>query len=205
MGTPRKANRKRKEPPKPLTEEDLAARARLRQQQSEAMAGNQWWKARGRHGRLPTYPHGEEGAKALMENIEDYFQWSEDNTLKEDKAFSYEGDISHTELSKMSITTLTGLCVFLGIVRQTWYDWKRDRPDLSYVLEWAEHSLETNNVRGAAAGLLNPMIVARIHQLAERTEVSGPNGKPLQSETVTREMTPQEAAEAYARTREGRE
>ena len=60
----------------------------------------------------------------------------------------------------------------------------------------------TQKFTAAAAGFLNAAIIARDLGLAEKHEVAGPGGGPLQ--TVTTEMTPAEAAEAYARTRDGR-
>lgn len=198
----------RKPHPPVISSEDAAARSRMRQEREARegfTAGNKWWKARGRHGRLPTYPEGDDGARLLLDNLEDYFQWSEDNPLMEDKLFAYEGSVTHEDATKLSVLTIVGACVFLGITKSTWYDWKARRPDLSDVLAWAEHSMEMHNTRGASAGLLNPMIVARIHGLAERTEVTGKDGAPIASTTVTRNMTPAEAAEEYAKTREGRE
>lgn len=38
---------------------------------------------------------------------------------------------------------------------------------------------------GAAAGLLNPMIIARDLSLRDKSEVSGPNGGPLQIQQIT--------------------
>ena len=53
---------------------------------------------------------------------------------------------------------------------------------------------------GAAADFLNASIISRDLGLADKREISGPNGGPI--EEVTTEMTPEQAAEVYARMRD---
>lgn len=165
-----------------------------------APKGNQFWKQRSRHGIRPTFPEGEEGARKLQEACEDYFQWCEDNPLQEDKAFSYEGDVFHTNLAKVRAFTLNGLCLFVDISGETWRLWRTERQDLLGVMTWAEQVIRDQKFVAAAAGLLNANIISRDLGLADRTEVSGPGGGPIQS--ITSEMTTEEAADLYAQTRE---
>lgn len=165
-----------------------------------APKGNQFWKQRSRHGVRPIFPEGPEGAAKLQEACEDYFQWCEDNPLQEDKAFSYEGDVIHTNLNKVRAFTLNGLCLFIDVTGPTWHDWRTTRQDLANVIAWAEQVIRDQKFVAAAAGLLNANIISRDLGLADKQEISGPNGGPVRS--ITSEMTTEEAADLYAQTRE---
>lgn len=164
--------------------------------------GNDWWKARSRHGRFPTFEPTPEGLQKLAEACEDYFTWNRENPLYEAKLVSYEGDSTLEEVPKMRAMSINGLCIFIDVAYKTWKDWRTTRPDLRPVIDWAEECIRLQKFEGAAAGFLNPTIIARDLGLADKQEVSGPNGGPIQQ--VTGEMSAQEAAEAYARTRDGR-
>ena len=163
---------------------------------------NQFWKARSRHGRHPKFPEGDEGARMLLEACEDYFEWCVANPLKEDKVFAYEGATYHDEVDKLRAFTLNGLTLFIDVSDQTWRDWRANRPDLLGVISWAEKTIRDQKFVAAAAGLLNANIISRDLGLADRTEISGPGGGPVQS--ITKEMTAEEAADLYAQTREAR-
>ena len=55
-----------------------------------APKGNQFWKARSSHGRKPIFPTPD----ALWEACQEYFQWVEDNPLKETRPFAYQGEVT---------------------------------------------------------------------------------------------------------------
>lgn len=132
----------------------------------------------------------------LLRQIVSYFNWVQENPLYEAKLVSYEGESNVESLPKMRATTLSGMCLYIGLHRDTWGRWRRgERKDLKDIIEFAESYMFNHKFEGAAAGLLNPNIIARDLGLAERTELTGPNGGPIQ--TITSEMTPQEAADAY--------
>jgi len=164
--------------------------------------GNQFWKQRSRHGVKPTFPEGPEGARMLQEACEDYFQWCEENPLYEEKVFSYEGDITTHDSPRVRAFTLNGLTLFIDVTDQTWRDWRQNRSDLLGVIGWAEKVIRDQKFVAAAAGLLNANIISRDLGLADKTEISGPGGGPVQS--ITKEMTAEEAADLYAQTREAR-
>lgn len=165
-----------------------------------ALKGNQFWKQRSRHGVRPTFPEGEEGAAKLFEACCDYFEWCDNNPLMEDKVFSYEGDTFHDEVAKVRAYTINGLTLFIDVSDRQWREWRATRQDLLPVIEWAEKAIRDQKFVAAAAGLLNANIISRDLGLADKTELTGPGGGPVQS--ITREMTPAEAADLYAQTRE---
>lgn len=164
--------------------------------------GNQFWKQRSRHGVKPTFPEGEEGAAMLQEACEDYFQWCEDNPLYEEKTFSFEGMVTTHDSPKLRAFTINGLTLFIDITDRQWRSWRTERQDLLPVIEWAEKTIKDQKFVAAAAGLLNANIISRDLGLADKTEISGPGGGPVQS--INAEMTASEAADLYAQTREGK-
>lgn len=151
-----------------------------------APKGHQFWKARTKHGRDKLFA----SADLLWEACVEYFEWVEANPLYEAKAFAYEGDVKIEELPKMRAMTLGGLCVFLDIDVTTWRAWRKVE-DFSTIVSRVDEIVRDQKFSGAAAGLLNANIIARDLGLAEKQEVSGPEGAPLQTEAkVTLALDP---------------
>lgn len=135
-----------------------------------APKGNRFWEVRAKHGpdKMTKDP------SALAESCQEYFDYNEENPLFEDKVGFSEGAAVHTPVAKMSAMTITGLCLFLGISNQTWYDWKERYPELGEVQAWAEQVIWSQKFRGAAAGLLNANIISRELGLADKSEINIP-------------------------------
>jgi hypothetical protein len=93
----------------------------------------------------------------------------------------------------MRAMTFNGLCIFLDIDRKTW-DLYREREEYAAVCARVDGVIREQKFTGAAAGLLNPVIIARELGLADKQEVSGPDGKPIE----TRELSETEYARRIA-------
>lgn len=148
-----------------------------------AMFGNKFWKARATHGRdkLFTDP------QALWEACEEYFEWVVENPLYEDRLVSFQGVSTHEPVAKMRAMTIKGLCTFLGIVEITWRAWRSERKDLAEVIARVDQIIVTQKFEGAAADLLNGAIIARDLGLADKSEITGANGGPIET-TQTRRI-----------------
>ena len=141
-----------------------------------APKGNKFWEARSSHGANPKFEHASDLWDACLE----YFEWIERNPLLEGKVVTAGGKAKVMSLPKMRAMTTTGLCVFLDITLQTWTEWRAKREDLSDVITRVEQIIRTQKFEGAAADLLNPSIIARELGLADKTEVTGANGGPME-------------------------
>lgn len=139
-----------------------------------APLGNQFWKARSSHGRKPFFPD----ADTLWDACVEYFEWVEANPLHEAQAFAYQGTVKLQDLPKMRAMTLGGLCLFLDIDRMTWAGY-REREGFVAVTTRVEETIRDQKFSGAAAGLLNPNIIARDLGLADKAELTGKDGAPL--------------------------
>lgn len=145
------------------------------------LPGNRFWEARSSHGAKPKFEKAEDLWSACCE----YFEWVEENPLYETKGFAFQGVVTKETFPKMRAMTIAGLCMFLDIGHDTWIDWRKSRPDLSEVIMRAEAVIFQQKFAGAAADLLNANIIARDLGLAERSELTGKGGGPIQTETRT--------------------
>ena len=128
--------------------------------------GNQFWKARTKHGRDKLFS----SAEALWEACCEYFEWVENNPLWEWKAFAYQGEVTQEAVPKMRAMTIEGLCLFLDIEYETWRTWRHAKNDFSVVVSRADTVIRNQKFSGAAADLLNPNIIARDLGLKESSE-----------------------------------
>ncbi len=140
-----------------------------------APVGNSFWKARSSHGRKPIFS----SADQLWDACVEYFQWVEENPLKESQAFAYQGEVKVSEIPKMRAMTLAGLCIFLDINRSTWDEY-RVKDDFSEVSTRVDEVIKAQKFEGAAAGLLNASIIARDLGLSDKNELTGKGGDPIQ-------------------------
>ncbi|QBY42541.1 DNA-packaging protein [Arsenophonus nasoniae] len=131
-----------------------------------APKGNRFWEARSSHGRKPVFENPEQLWQACCE----YFEWIENNPLKEEKVFSYQGEITHTNISKMRAMTISGLCLFLDVADSTWQAY-RVKDGFSAITTQAEKIIYDQKFSGAAADLLNANIIARDLGLKEQSQV----------------------------------
>jgi hypothetical protein len=131
-----------------------------------APAGNQFWKARTKHGRDRLFASHE----LLWESCCEYFQWVEDNPLFEMKPFAYQGVVIQEPVAKMRAMTIDGMCLFLDISPSTWYEWRKTEDDYSDIVTKAENVIRSQKFAGAAADLLNSNIIARDLGLSDKKE-----------------------------------
>lgn len=135
-----------------------------------ATKGNQFWKARTKHGRNLIF----ESADKLWSCCEEYFEWVDKNPLYEIKVFHNAGNVTEVPVKKVRAMTINGLCGFLNIGLQTWYDYKA-REDFSEVCGRVESVIWCQKFEGAAASLLNPSIIARELGLSDKIDASHTN------------------------------
>jgi hypothetical protein len=159
-----------------------------------APVGNQFWKARTKHGRNKLFA----SAELLWEACQEYFQWVEDNPLWSSKTVQFQGQPVDLPEAKLRAMTIGGLCIFLDIERRTWTDWKSDK-DFSPIVTRVEEIIYHQKLTGAAADLLNPNIIARELGLRDAvdTKHSGTLGlTDLSDAELTRRLAELEQARA---------
>jgi len=157
-----------------------------------APPGNQFWKARAKHGRDKIFSD----KNSLWSAACEYFEWVDSNPLVENKAAQFQGEQVDLTINKARAMTLDGLHIFLDISTQTWSDY-RGREDFIDVVANIERVIRTQKFTGAAADLFNANIIARDLGLRDSTtsEVTGPGGGPI----LVSEISDEELAEEIAK------
>lgn len=108
----------------------------------------------------PGRPPAFESPNEMWTRALEYFEWCGANTLVEEKAFSFQGEVTYGELNHMRAMTQHGLCAFLNIGVSTWHDYK-NKPEYSEVTKSIEQIMYEQKFTGAAAGQFNANIIAR--------------------------------------------
>lgn len=144
-----------------------------------APEGNEFWKARSKHGRDKLFKTPD----ILWESCAEYFQWCEQNPLQEAEVVKYQGDAKIIQVPKMRAMTISGLCIFLDISQQTWFEYAKNE-DYTEVSTRVDAIIRTQKFQGAAADLLNASIIARDLGLVDKRELSG--------EVVGRSLSPED-------------
>jgi hypothetical protein len=145
-----------------------------------APRGNQFWKARSSHGRAPIFPSPD----VLWDVCSEYFAWVEENPLWESKPFAFQGVVTVEPMPKMRAMTISGLCIYLDISKQAWSEY-RQREDFGDVTHKVEEIIRTQKFEGASADLLNANIIARDLGLADKSELTGKDGGPIETKEVS--------------------
>lgn len=142
--------------------------------------GNNYWTRRTKHGRNKAF----ESADALWARCCEYFEWVEKNPLWESKVVSYQGEGTLVEVPKMRAMTIEGLCLFIGITRETWNQYRREGSGFSDVAHDVDNIIREQKFTGASADLLNANIIARDLGLMDghKHEMTGADGGPIQTE-----------------------
>lgn len=119
----------------------------------------------------------------LMAEAIRYFEWVDDHQLQEEKIFQHQGNILRETVAKCRPYTKKGLANFIGVTVARLNDFGK-RPGWEETLEYIEQVIYAQKFENAAAGLLNSTIVSRDLGLAERSELSGPEGGPIQQDVT---------------------
>lgn len=137
-----------------------------------APKGNQFWKARSKHGRDKIFANADILFKAAIE----YFTWVSKNPLE--KAIIYQGEIAAKPEGLMRAMTIKGFCVFLGVNSKYFNDFEanldlstEEGKDFSEVINRIKDIIDTQKFEGASAGLLNPNIIARDLGLTDKQAI----------------------------------
>jgi hypothetical protein len=167
-----------------------------------APKGNEFWRARSKHGRDKTFQTPED----LWTSCCEYFDWCVANPLLREKKMLSGGRLRTYQEKTAKPFTLIGLTLFLGINRSTWAQNYRTHKDFISVCSLAEDTIRDQKFAGAAAGHYNANIIAKDLGMEERIHVEDAGsvdaGATAQAAeeviaTITDEMSDKDAAAVY--------
>lgn len=129
-----------------------------------APKNNRFWELRAKHGRDILFATPE----LLWESAVEYFDWCINNPLIE---IDFKGkDADRVEIPKMRPFTLHGLCLYLDCGTSYFRNFTPPNEDFKAVITRIEETIYSQKFDGAAAGFLNPNIIARDLGLSEKIE-----------------------------------
>lgn len=126
--------------------------------------GNRIWTTRRTCGPKPIFSNPEDLWAACL----GYFDWVDENPMIDSKVVPGKGVMS---VPRDRPPTLAGLCVHLGISRNTWADWRQNRSDLMGVVTRVDEMIYDDHVTGGMTERYNPNLTARITGLTDKSEV----------------------------------
>jgi hypothetical protein len=135
-----------------------------------APKGNKFWELRSKHGRDKIF----ETPEIMWEAACEYFNWCTETPLKEDNVEKIRTngkgeEIKHVPLDKMRAFTMQGLCIFLDVNTVYFNQFElslkgktdEQSKDFSKIITRIKEIIYEQKFVGAAAGFLNPNIIAR--------------------------------------------
>ena len=167
-----------------------------------APKNNEYYLLRSKHGRDTEYT-----PESLLEKANEYFNWCLENPLKEQKTFHSNGVITQAEENKMRPFSLQGFCNYAEIVKQTLLNYEKIEVTEESSQEHKQKAkgfldvttrirgiIENQQFEGAAAGFLNPNIIARKLGLTDKKDVTT-GGDKIQSNDIVVTIVPPEDQE----------
>lgn len=133
-----------------------------------APKGNHFWKLRSKHGRDKIFSSPE----ILQAACYEYFEHVEATPVIEERVFCYQGEIVTAQVKHPRTMTLGAMCLYLGIDRSTWADY-REKKDFIPVVREAEEIIWQQKFSLAAADQMNANLIARELGLVEKRQMEG--------------------------------
>lgn len=147
-----------------------------------APKGNQYWKARTKHGRDRVI----QSPVVLADAIDEYFQWCIDNPLIE---IDFRGkDLERIELPHPRVFKKEELARFVGLSQwRLLTDLINVNRDFSQIIKEAEKVIEDQKYSYAVVGMFNANIIARDLGLKDNSEITTKT-IPLSEEEIRKEL-----------------
>lgn len=147
-----------------------------------APKGNKFWQHRSKHGRDKLF----ETPEMLWDAAVEYFEWVVDNPLEEEELFHYQGKVIKGKANKMRPFTLEGLALYLDCSSEYLRHFEKNNKDSENfmpIITRIREVIYTQKFEGAAAGFLNPNIIARELGLKDSSDVTT-NGKDIRNLSI---------------------
>src|SRR5579862_894100 len=149
-----------------------------------APVGNQFWKLRSKHGRDKLFSNPE----AMWEAACEYFNWCDAHPWFRNepiKSGMEQGTCMKIHMARPY--TIQGLCRYLHCNTAYFRTFKSQltekNKDFNTVIKDIEEAIYQQKFEGAAVGAFNANLIARDLGLADKTELTGKDGKDLMPPT----------------------
>ena len=141
------------------------------------------WEIAKRPGQPPCFSSPQE----MWDRAVEYFKWCGEHVILEDKIFKMkygDGDsLEHDYVMHKRPMTVAGLCIFLNISRETWYNYKKNTEYFD-ITKAIDDTMFEQKFSGASTGQFNANIIARDLGLADKTDITT-NGDSLNQGSIS--------------------
>lgn len=96
------------------------------------------------------------------------------------------GAYKRVDVPKMRAMTFQSLCMHLGISFNVYCQYRK-RKEFAETCQAIDDIMYDQKFTGAAAGLLNPVIIARDLGLKDKSELTGKDGGPVETVSLNKE------------------
>jgi len=156
-----------------------------------APKGNQFWKLRSEHGRDLLFNTPE----LLWEAACEYFNWVDAHPWYKVEQLKNPVVATNRETGEKKITAITkvptarpyslsGLCLYLHASESFWKNFRKNQnlsEDFLSIIARVEEVITTQQFEGGAVGAFNANIISRKLGLADKAEVTGKDGGPIET------------------------
>lgn len=152
----------------------------------DRLTGRQLWRLRTKHGRSRLFGD----ASLLWDEACKYFEWCDNHPWLKAELVKYMGDASEAEVPLGRPYSMDGLTVYLGVSGSYFRSAKsglREKvetgkasaaeTELLETIERIEQTIRTQQIEGAAVGVFNPGLVARLNGISDNVSVT--NNQPI--------------------------
>lgn len=147
------------------------------EEENSSLSINEAWSARHLRAILPSRSVRYDTPEQLAEAVTAYFRWNAENPLYEERVNVFKGEITRYRVQKVRAMSVRALALHIGVASRTWRDWAHTaRPDLKPVVDWAEDVIYQQKFEAASADLINASIAIRDLGLADKQELTSPDG-----------------------------
>jgi hypothetical protein len=158
---------------------------------------DRWWERKAKGTEVRNSPYGPKPINHfatpddLWKAACEYFEWVTERPQYEARPFQYKGMVILSEVPKLRPFTIKGLLIFLDISIHYWDRYRtREGAEFASVCEKIEMVIYQQKFEGASVDLFNASIIARDLGLRDSTELTGPNGGPIQQYTINENKIP---------------
>lgn len=142
--------------------------------------GNQLWRLAKNAGQPRKYTPEE-----LMEKANEYFEFCDQNKWMKYDVIKSGPDVGKVIEIPLTIPyTLEGLAVYLGLDFCFFRDNKKGHGEYSAVIKKIYEIIENHQLTGASVGVFNHQIIARKLGLADKQNISTPEGEEIRVNSV---------------------
>lgn len=140
----------------------------------------------------------------VIEAFCEYVEWVNERPIRKPMGKDKDGDIIWADMPRS--LTMPGFRAFAGIGQPAWSSYTRgkrgndeeQKEEFREVTLMIQDFIHSHKLEYGLLDIFNAGLVARLVGLAERREISGPDGEAIR--TINSGMSQEEAAEAYRET-----